>query len=116
AWPLLEELHFNKSHMRRHVTSNTFVSLLQRCPCLISVGIAVNWSAIDKRGISPDVPYQGFAHKALSHTFFGNSKISRPTRIAAFISAIAPNMESVEAWDNDLYDDNQDFDKYSLRW
>ncbi|KAG2155543.1 hypothetical protein DEU56DRAFT_313499 [Suillus clintonianus] len=116
AWPLLEELHFNKSRMTHHVSSNTFVSLLQHCPCLVSVGIAVNWSAIDKHGISPDVPYQGFTHRALSHAFFSNSKIRHPTRIAAFISAIAPNMESIEAWDIDIYEEHDDFDKYSSRW
>ncbi|KAG1885522.1 hypothetical protein F4604DRAFT_1572914 [Suillus subluteus] len=116
AWPLLEELHFNKSRMRHHVTSNTFVSLLQHCPYLVSVGIAVDWSAIDKDNIPADVPYHGFAHKALSHAFFSTSKIHHPTRIAAFISAIAPNMKSVEAWDIDMYAEDPDFDKYFSRW
>lgn len=116
AWPLLEELHFNKTRMRHHITSDTFVSLLQHCPCLVSIGIAVNWSAVDKHSISPDVPYHGFVHKKLSYAFFSTSKICHPTRIAAFISAIAPNMKSVEAWDIDMYEEYRAFDKYFSRW
>ncbi|KAG1755228.1 uncharacterized protein EDB91DRAFT_1097888 [Suillus paluster] len=117
AWPLLEEFYFNKTILSLHnVTPNAFVSLLQHCPCLVSVGIAVDWSTIDKHDISPNVPYQGFTHDALSQVFFGASKISHPTRIAAFISAIAPNLESIEAWSPDFHGHDQDFHKYSGRW
>ncbi|KAG2156604.1 uncharacterized protein EDB93DRAFT_1221751 [Suillus bovinus] len=116
AWPLLEELHFEKSRIRHHITSNTFVSLLQHCPCLVSVGIAVNWSAVDNHGISLDVPYHGFAHKMLSHASFSNSKIRHPTRIAAFISAIAPNIKSVKAWGMAIYEHDRGFVKYCSRW
>ncbi|KAG0708916.1 hypothetical protein DFH29DRAFT_787698, partial [Suillus ampliporus] len=98
------------------ITSNAFVSLLQHCPRLVSVGIAVDWSTIDKHDISPNAPYQGFAHEALSEVFFGASEIGHPTRIAAFISAIAPNIESVKAWDPEFHKENQDFYKYSGRW
>ncbi|KAG1844507.1 hypothetical protein DFJ58DRAFT_706466 [Suillus subalutaceus] len=67
AWPLLEELHFIKhGHSSHGITPNAFISLLQHCPRLVSVAVIMNWSTIDGCEISPDVPYQGFAHKALS--------------------------------------------------
>ncbi|KAG1729246.1 hypothetical protein EDB19DRAFT_1881820 [Suillus lakei] len=115
AWPHLEELYLNKTHLSQDVTPHAFVSLLQHCPRLVSVGIAVDWSTIDSHDISPDVPYQGFAHEALSRAFFGAPKIRHPGRIAAFISAIAPNMKSIEVWDFDFHDD-RNIEEYSARW
>ncbi|KAG1745160.1 hypothetical protein EDB19DRAFT_1692699 [Suillus lakei] len=117
AWPLLEELSFHAYYNLSHdVTPHAFVLLLQHCPRLISVSVFINWSTIDGRDISPTIPYQGFAHKALSRVVFGSPRIRHPTRIAAFISAIAPNVESTEAWDPDFYDDHPDFKQYSARW
>ncbi|KAG1776410.1 hypothetical protein EV702DRAFT_1110718 [Suillus placidus] len=117
AWPLLERLFFHPYyHLSHDVTPHAFVTLLQHCPNLVSVSVFINWSTIDGRDISPVIPYQGFAHKALSEASFGNPRIRHPTRIAAFISAIAPNVESIEAWDPDLFEDHPDFEKYSARW
>ncbi|KAG1823632.1 uncharacterized protein BJ212DRAFT_1325680 [Suillus subaureus] len=117
AWPLLERLFFRPyCHLSHDVTPHAFVSLLQHCPCLVSVSVFINWSTIDGREISPVIPYQGFAHKALSEASFGSPRIRHPTRIAAFISAIALNVESIEAWDPDYYDVHPGFEKYSTRW
>jgi hypothetical protein len=116
AWPLLEELHINKfSHSNHRVTPNAFILLLQHCPRLVSVAVIINWSTIDGHDISPDVPYQGFAHKALSRAFFGSPRIRNPTRIAAFISAVAPKVESIFSWDT-CSRDHPDFEKYTGRW
>ncbi|KAG2134819.1 hypothetical protein DEU56DRAFT_808797 [Suillus clintonianus] len=115
AWPLLEELYFNRDESD-DVTPHAFVLLLQHCPCLVSVGIAVDWSTIDGHDISPDVPYQGFAHEALSRAFFGAPRIYHPARIAAFISAIAPNMKSIQVWDFEFSEDDPDCDTYTARW
>ncbi|KAG2144468.1 hypothetical protein DEU56DRAFT_789717 [Suillus clintonianus] len=104
AWPLLQQ------HSSRGVTPGAFVSLLQHCPCLVSVAVIVNWSTIDGHAISPDAPYGGLSHKALSKAFFGSPRIHHPERIAAFISAIAPNLASIITWTN------IDSDKYSTRW
>ncbi|KAG1748305.1 uncharacterized protein EDB91DRAFT_1245015 [Suillus paluster] len=117
AWPLLEDLYFNAYHNLSHnVTPHAFVSLLQHCPRLVSVAVFINWSTIDGRDIPPAIPYQGFPHNALSTAFFGSPRIRHPTRIAAFISAIAPNVESTAAWDPDFYGEHPDFEKYSTRW
>ncbi|KAG1876396.1 hypothetical protein F4604DRAFT_696609 [Suillus subluteus] len=118
AWPLLERLIFHPYywHVGDDVTPHAFVSLLQHCPCLVSVSVFVDWSTIDRRDISPVIPYQGFAHKALSEVSFGTPRIRHPTRIAAFISAIAPNVKSIAAWHFDFYDEDPDLEKYSVRW
>jgi len=119
AWPLMEELHINEHycHTSHHdVTPNAFVSLLQHCPHLISVGITINWSTVDGRDISPGIPYQGFTHKALSGAYFGSSMIRHPTRIAAFISAITPNVDEVVAWDYESHQLHPGYKKYFARW
>ncbi|KAG1880029.1 hypothetical protein F4604DRAFT_1902717 [Suillus subluteus] len=116
AWPLLEELHFNKfGHSSHGVTPNAFISLLQHCPRLVSVAVLMNWSTIDGHEISPDVPYQGFAHKALSQAFFGSPRIHHLTRIAAFISAIVPRVGLVASWVGESRD-HPNFEKYYIRW
>ncbi|KAG2036393.1 hypothetical protein BDR03DRAFT_959938 [Suillus americanus] len=116
AWPLLEELHFIKhGHSSHGVTPNTFISLLQHCPRLVSVAVIMNWSTIDGHEISSHVPYQGFAHKALSQAFFGSPRIRHPTRIAAFISAIAPRVGLIVSWSRNSRD-HPNFKKYSIRW
>ncbi|KAG1775518.1 hypothetical protein EV702DRAFT_972950 [Suillus placidus] len=97
AWPYLEELYISRYSCSRHqVTPYAFVSLLRHCPRLVSVAVTIDWSTIDVHTIPPDVPYQGFSQKALSNLFTGGSKIKNPTSIAAFISAIAPNVRSIE--------------------
>ncbi|KAG0702004.1 hypothetical protein DFH29DRAFT_851950 [Suillus ampliporus] len=117
AWPLLGELFFSASYNLSHdVTPHAFVSLLQHCPRLFSVAVFINWSTIDRHDISPVIPYQGFSHKTLSRVYFGSPRIGHPTRIAAFISAIAPNVGLIDAWDPDLHEDHPDFEKYSARW
>ncbi|KAG1833233.1 hypothetical protein DFJ58DRAFT_228920 [Suillus subalutaceus] len=117
SWPLLEVLHLNRyDHSSRGVTPSAFISLLQHCPCLISVAIIVNWSTIDECDVSPDAPHQGFAHKTLSEAFFGSPRIRHPTRIAAFISAITPNLESIVTWDPQFGRGQQDSKKYITRW
>ncbi|KAG2351726.1 hypothetical protein BDR07DRAFT_1317838, partial [Suillus spraguei] len=85
------------------VTPNAFISLVQHCPCLVSVAVIVDWFTIDGCHISPDAPYQGLTHKALSEAFFGSPRIRYPARIAAFISAIAPSLESIATWRNMKY-------------
>ncbi|KAG0702018.1 hypothetical protein DFH29DRAFT_923403 [Suillus ampliporus] len=112
AWPLLEE-YTNSSHQ---VAPNAFVSLLYHCPCLVSVAVTLDWRPIDHHAIPPDLPYHGFSHKALSQAFFGGSRISHPIRIAAFISAIAPNIESIEAWNLDFHEYYDAFRENSPAW
>ncbi|KAG1800204.1 uncharacterized protein HD556DRAFT_1020010 [Suillus plorans] len=109
AWPLLENLSITGySHSSHRVTPHTFVLLLRHCPRLVSVAIPVNWSMIDMHAIPRDVPYQGFSHNALSHLAFEGSKIENPISIAAFISAIAPNVKSIQgdSDDEDSFEDD----------
>jgi hypothetical protein len=119
AWPLLEVLIIHGLLGRwtdHNITPNALVSLLQHCPRLASIAIVMNWSTVDRCGISPEIPYQGFAHGALSSADFYISRIRHPVRIAAFLSAIAPKLESIVAWNFDGDDEHPDFDKYITRW
>jgi len=119
AWPLLEEFlmrgEYNPSSYNS-ITTNSLVSLLQHCPRLTAISIAVDWSTVDRPDISPEIPYEGFAHKALSHANFGSSKIHHAIGVAAFISIIAPRLRSVSGWDGDCHVDHPDLEKYSSRW
>ncbi|KAG2069539.1 hypothetical protein BDR04DRAFT_1101412 [Suillus decipiens] len=97
AWPLLEELVIpGYSQAGHQVTPHAFVSLLWHCPRLVSVAAPVDWTTIDNGDIPRDIPYQGFSHNAVSELVFPGSKIDNPLPIAAFISAIAPNVTSIE--------------------
>ncbi|KAJ8592381.1 hypothetical protein M405DRAFT_931524 [Rhizopogon salebrosus TDB-379] len=119
AWPLLEVLliHGKIGQWADHnITPNALVSLLQHCPRLVSVTIGMNWSTVDRCGISSEIPYQGFAHGALSCADFQASTIRHPTRIAAFLSAIAPRLKTIIAWNFDRDVNDPDFDKYLPRW
>ncbi|KAG1846078.1 hypothetical protein DFJ58DRAFT_799753, partial [Suillus subalutaceus] len=100
AWPYLEELCISKYPSRYQVTPHAFVVLLRYCPRLRSVTVPIDWSTIDVHTIPPDIPYQGFSQKALSNLFVGGSRITRPTSIAAFISAVAPNLRSITGTDS----------------
>ncbi|KAG1823645.1 uncharacterized protein BJ212DRAFT_695444 [Suillus subaureus] len=116
AWPLLEELYITRyCHSSHQVTPDAFVSLLQHCPRLVSIAVTVDWSTIDAYAIPPGVPSQGFFHKTLSRAFFGGSRIDHPINIAVFISAIAPNVNTIEAWDPEIHGDD-DYLAYSPAW
>ncbi|KAG1837623.1 hypothetical protein DFJ58DRAFT_621907, partial [Suillus subalutaceus] len=118
AWPLLEVLHLNQyDHSSRGVTPSAFIFLLQHCPGLVSVSVIVNWSTIDRCAVSLDAPYRGFAHKTISEVFFGSPRIRHPRRIAAFISAIMPSLESIVTWHPKFGSrKHPDSEKYSTRW
>ncbi|KAJ8588320.1 hypothetical protein M405DRAFT_261022 [Rhizopogon salebrosus TDB-379] len=120
AWPLLEVLKIIGVFYTpnpHNITAHGLVSLLQHCPRLTSISIVVNWSAVDGHDISPDIPYQGFAHKALSYADFSRSKVGHHTaRVAAFLSAIAPKLVTIVAWHTEYYKNLPDFEKYSNRW
>jgi hypothetical protein len=121
AWPLLEVLGIRgeyspSSANNINITTNSFVSLLQHCPRLTSIGIAVDWSTVDRPDISPEIPYQGFTHKALSEASFGSSKIHHAIGVAAFISAIAPRLKTVSGWNQDWHCEHPDFEEYYAKW
>ncbi|KAJ8593610.1 hypothetical protein M405DRAFT_785777 [Rhizopogon salebrosus TDB-379] len=119
AWPLLEDLAIlgalsTSSH--QHVTPNGLVSLLQRCPRLSSIRISMDWSAVDRPDVSPNIPYGGFAHKALTCADFGSSKIRQAVGVAAFMSAIAPKLRTITGWDSESHYEHDDYKIYSSRW
>jgi hypothetical protein len=119
AWPLLAYLAIlgalsTSSH--QHVTPNGLVSLLQRCPRLSSIHISMDWSAVDRPYVSPNIPYEGFAHKALTCADFGSSKIRQAIGVAAFMSAIAPKLHIITGWDSELHYEHNDYEIYSSRW
>jgi hypothetical protein len=119
AWPLLEDLAIiaEPSTLGPHyITPNGLVSLLQHCPRLSSIHIAMDWSAVDRLDLSPDIPYEGFAHKTLKCADFGSSTIRHATGVAAFISAIAPKLQTITAWESELHYEDGDYEKYSSRW
>jgi hypothetical protein len=119
AWPLLEDLvilgEFSTSSPH-YITPNGLVSLLKHCPRLSSIRIAMDWSAVDRPDVSLDIPYEGFAHKALKCADFGTSKIRNATGVAAFISAIAPKLHTIVGWESELHYEDDDYEKYSNKW
>ncbi|KAJ8593720.1 hypothetical protein M405DRAFT_921688 [Rhizopogon salebrosus TDB-379] len=119
AWPLLERLAIiaeSSTSSLHHITPNGLVSLLQHCPRLSSIHIAMDWSAVDRLDVSPDIPYEGFAHNTLKYADFGSSKIRHATEVAAFISAIAPKLHTIIGWESERHYEDDDYVKYSSRW
>jgi len=119
AWPLLEELLIRGEYSpssSNGITTNTLISLLQHCPRLTSIDIAVDWSTVDRPDISPEIPCQGFAHKALSDASFGSSKFHHAIGVAAFLSAIAPRLKIVSGWNQDCHCEHPDFQEYYAKW
>jgi hypothetical protein len=119
AWPLLEDLAILGAlsiSNHQHVTPNGLVSLLRRCPRLSSIQISMDWSAVDRPDVSFNIPYEGFAHKALTYADFGSSKIRQATGVAAFMSAIAPKLHTITGWDSESHYDHDDYETYSSRW
>ena len=55
AWPHLQDLVIHRKNIPAsgNITVNAFVSLLQHCPHLTSVVIAIDWSAVDQRHACP---------------------------------------------------------------
>ncbi|KAG2028770.1 hypothetical protein BDR03DRAFT_545777 [Suillus americanus] len=116
AWPLLEELSIiGYSNSNHQVTPHSFVLLLWHCPCLVSVAVSINWIMIDMHAMPRDIPYPEFSHNALSHLVLVGSRIENPVSVAAFMSAIAPNIKSIGE-DNEYSDvDNIFTQEYSAR-
>jgi hypothetical protein len=107
AWPLLEDLSITGYSRSSHqITPHAFVLLLWHCQRLVSLAIPVDWFMIDMHDIPRDIPYPGFSHSALSHLVFEGSRIDNPISIAAFISAIAPNVKSIQGDDEDSHEDD----------
>ncbi|KAG1846073.1 hypothetical protein DFJ58DRAFT_501358 [Suillus subalutaceus] len=110
AWPLLEDLSIiGYSNLNHLVTPHSFVLLLWHCPRLVSVAVPINWFMIGMHDIPRDIPYQEFSHNALSRLVLVGSKMENPISVAAFISAIAPNVKSIRrdnAYDHDDDDDD----------
>jgi len=101
AWPLLEEFAIiGGHHQSTRITANALAVLLQHCPHLNMVSVEVDWSAVDKPDVSPDIPYQGPPHNNLSYANFAFSRIRHTAGVAAFLSTIAPKLEYVFAWDH----------------
>ncbi|KAG2069548.1 hypothetical protein BDR04DRAFT_1156577 [Suillus decipiens] len=103
AWPLLEDLAIpGYPGLGHQVSPHAFVSLLSHCPRLVSVAIPIDWTTIDYGDIPRDIPYHGFSHNAVSKLVFRyRSELDNPISVAAFISAIAPNVTSIkghESW------------------
>ena len=117
AWPLLEELTIHvECHMnQQYITASSFVVLLQQCPRLTSVVISVDWSGVDQRDVSLEIPYQGFVHESLSCANFCSSRIHYATGVAAFLSAITPKLKTISAWGCSHHCDTP-FEEYLPRW
>ena len=116
AWPLLEGFAIGgRRRQSTRITANALSGLLQHCSHLNKVSVNVDWSAVDKPDVSPDIPYQGPPHNNLSYADFGFSRIRYTAGVAAFLSAIAPKLKHITAWvDYDRYDCSDH--KYITRW
>ena len=104
AWPHLEYLAIHAREDNDIVdcgdtTVYSFISLLQHCPRLNSVAIAIDWSALDQRYVFKQLLHQGFVHDTLTTANFCRSRIRYTKRVAAFIAAITPKLK------NFIYDD-----------
>jgi hypothetical protein len=98
AWPRLTHLCFDFSFSQpSQCTFNGILVLAKRCPRLYSLRIPfmastqISWN---------DRPRAGIANQSLKSLDVGRSLIGDPRMVASLLSAIFPNLESIDAWDD----------------
>jgi hypothetical protein len=97
AFPQLQILHLGSSYGsggRTNVTLPGLVPLVQYCPELWSLGIVVDTSNIDL--LSDRKPGHGFSNRKIRSLDLGDSRISKPAKVASFLSDIFPRLRIID--------------------
>ncbi|KIJ58173.1 hypothetical protein HYDPIDRAFT_34429 [Hydnomerulius pinastri MD-312] len=118
AWPLLETLDLSLREcgweIPSKVTLQGLIPLLRGCPNLALLGVVVDATRLP--AASTRLPGAGVRNTSLESLWLADSKITRPSLVAAFLSAVAPNIEQIVTWNTPLLSGREGKDKYRKRW
>ncbi|KIK95530.1 hypothetical protein PAXRUDRAFT_11391 [Paxillus rubicundulus Ve08.2h10] len=118
AWPLLEALDFSIREcgweIPSKVTLQGLIPLLRDCPNLALLGVVLDATVLPDASVR--LPGAGVRNTSLDSLWLADSKITRPTMVAAFLSAVAPNIEQIVSWNTPLLSGREGKDKYRKRW
>ncbi|KAH7929960.1 hypothetical protein BV22DRAFT_93819 [Leucogyrophana mollusca] len=112
AWPHLEILELGTSHGWEglsQITLQGLTPLLRHCPLLRTLGLSLNATTVGPRRARPG---KGICNTHLKELTLGDSRISKPAYVAAFLSAVLPCVTSIKAWDDGVIYNS----KYKRRW
>ncbi|KAG8221424.1 hypothetical protein J3R82DRAFT_1612 [Butyriboletus roseoflavus] len=118
AWPLLETLDLSIRECGWEIPSKVtlpgLVPLLRHCPNLVLLGVVVDATVLPVN--STRLPGAGVRNTSLESLWLADSKITRPSLVASFLSTIAPNIEQIVSWNTPLLSGRNGMDKYLKRW
>ncbi|KAI9573115.1 hypothetical protein HD554DRAFT_2059143 [Boletus coccyginus] len=118
AWPLLETLDLSIRECGWEIPSKVtlpgLLPLLRNCPNLALLGLVVDATVLPM--VSTRLPGAGVRNTSLESLWLADSKITRPSLVASFLSAVAPNIEQIVSWNTPLLSGRSGKDKYLKRW
>jgi len=121
AWPLLETLDLSIRECGWEIPSKVtlpgLVPLLRNCPNLALLGVVIDATVLPvDMETTERLPGGGVRNNCLESLWLADSKITRPALVAAFLSAVAPNVEQIVSWNTPLLSGREGKDKYQKRW
>ena len=118
AWPQLQVLILQQKAGRYYVPRvdlTGLLLLLEHCPALYQLALSVN-AIIDTKS-PPVLPISNASNTRMSSINFCNSPISKAAEVAAFLSAITPNLQETLSWTGAVIPDSGGTVKeYRRRW
>ncbi|KAH7890606.1 hypothetical protein F5I97DRAFT_1836847 [Phlebopus sp. FC_14] len=118
AWPLLETLDLSSREcgweIPSRITLMGLIPLLCGCPNLDLLGVVVDATVLPPPSFR--LPGAGVRNTSLESLWLADSKVTRPHLVAAFLSAVAPNVDQIVAWNTPLLSGREGRDKYRRRW
>lgn len=117
AWPQLRVLILlQKAGLYRvpQVDLTGLVLLLEHCPELYQLTLSVN--AIFDTKAPPAPPIRCIGNKLITSINFSNSPITKIAEVAAFLSAIVPNLRETLSWTEEVIYPSEKVHKYRKRW
>lgn len=121
AWPRLETLDLSIRECGWEIPSKVtlpgLVPLLRHCPNLALLGIVVDATVLPAAASTTTRLFgAGVRNTSLESLWLADSKITRPSLVASFLSAVAPNIEQIVSWNTPLLSGRDGKDKYQRRW
>ncbi|KAG2143789.1 uncharacterized protein EDB93DRAFT_1228628 [Suillus bovinus] len=117
SWPRLRVLILNqKAGLYRvpQVDLTGLVILLEHCPELHQLVLSVN-AIIDTKA-PPTPPISSVSNKLITTINFSNSPITKTAEVAAFLSAIVPNLRETLSWTGEVTCPAGSVQEYRKRW
>lgn len=118
AWPKLQVLILQQKSGTYHVPRvdlTGLVILLEHCPGLYQLTLSVN--AIIDTKTPPTSPISSTSNTRITCINFCNSPISKAVEVAAFLSAITPNLKDTLSWTGAVMPDfGLTVEEYRRRW